>query len=251
MLRVEAETRKGVLMEFSIIELIFAECVPVQVIAMMLRIAMQYPLPVTFTEAKFIVKCVNMNRHTITVKFENTYRKEVFDAVFDCIKKKLSVTDSLSGIELSVIPVDMAKFLYYKLAYCIKGMDMLVYNGRKCLCTSSTKLPDYLVPDRLMRVILDNISPATELIPAAEEYSINLVRPIMDDENGYMFIEVSDKEKKMNVYNYTPTTTYYQSPYNSNVGYSNRENCTYINVAVKIANMWRDYLKSTEVEIKR
>lgn len=112
-IRVEAETRKGNSMEFSIIEAIFLSVVPVEVIATMLHISAQYPTCFTFTGDRWRVVLAETTMDKIRLTVAERSTRSTYHIAYDMRKIKLTVSTVLndgSAAELKTIPVEFAEF---------------------------------------------------------------------------------------------------------------------------------------------
>lgn len=235
-------------MEFSIIEAIFGEYVHVAVIEEMLRISKQYPTPMTFTGDSYSLRRFEAGRFEINLHFVKKVgiSEKRYSATFSCQRSFLYVFAE-DGTQIFQINIDMAKFLYYKIAMLMRGIDIVMNDDRGLVLKQDNKAKDNVIPDRLMKVILDTMTESTSLINAEYYPYVELFKAVDPGKDGFTFIESYDKIKKMNVYYYTPAKIYTQTIYNSSVG-KYPENCTHVIVAREIANRWRDYLRSIAIE---
>lgn len=236
-------------MEFSIIEAIFMNVVPVEVLAAMLTIGRQYPICYTFTGDRWRVLTVDMIIDDIKMVirkqdgtcYRATYMPNKIDAK---LKVELLLEDGTTA-ELNVIPVEFAEFLYYKMIFSLRCQNLLYWNGEGT--GLHEKLPENMVPDRLMLVILDSIfdNRDTVEVTSASKLKLNTVRfcKYIDPDIQFGFTEIFREKKQINAYYYDPRTTYHQSLWNSGAQ-SGREMCTHLNVAIQIAYKWWKFSKS-------
>lgn len=237
-------------MEFSIIEAIFMNVVPVEVLSVMLTIGRQYPICYTFTGDRWRVLTVDMVIDDIKMvirKQDGTcYRATYMTNKMDVKLKVELLLEDGSTAELDTISVEFAKFLYYKMAFCLRGQNLLYWNGEGSTALHE-KLPNSMVPDRLMLVILDSIfdNRDTVEVTSASKLKLNTVRfcKYIDPDIQFGFTEVFREKKQLNAYYYDPKATYHQSLWNSGVQ-SGREMCTHLNVAIQIAYKWWKFSKS-------
>lgn len=238
-------------MEFSIIEAIFMNVVPIEVLAVMLHISTLYQTCYTFTGDN-IWKVLTADMTTDSIKmvvgkqdglcYRATYMPNKMDVK---LKVELLLEDG-SVAELDTISVEFAKFLYYKMAFCLRGQSLLYWDGESDTSLHE-KLPDNMVPDRLMLEILDSIFDNRDTVEVANasKLRLNSVRfgKYIDPDIQFGFIEAFREKKQFNVFYYDPKTTYYQSLWNSGVQ-SGRVMCTHLNVAIQIAYKWWKFSKS-------
>ena len=238
-------------MEFSIIEAIFTTLVPVEVLADMLTIGRQYPTCFTFTGERWKVTCaelcMNSARMTVHERDGKKYRVAYKNYTKGCKLSMERILDDGSVVEFRTIPVEFAEFLYYKLAFVLRGQDLLVWDDNHNPGKSVEKLPENLVPDRLMLTILDSIFDNRNNIEIRDISTLGLnsvkLGRFIDPDIQFGFVESYKAKKKLNAYFYEPKRLYYQSLWNSGMK-SSRENCTHLKVAIEIAYRWWKFSKS-------
>ena len=238
-------------MEFSIIEAVFTSLVPVEVLAVMLTIGRQYPICHTFTGDRW--KVVNaelrMTGAQLIVRERDgkQYRVTYMNYTKGCQLTVERIIEDGSAVEFRTVPVEFAKFLYYKLAFVLKGQELLIWNDTHNVGKSAEKLPEQLVPDRLMLTILDSIFDNRNNIEIRDisTLGLNSVKfgRFIDPDIQFGFVESYKAKKKLNAYFYEPKKLYYQSLWNSGMQ-SSRENCTHLKVAIEIAYRWWKFSKS-------
>lgn len=238
-------------MEFSIIEAIFMNVVPVEVLAVILTIGRQYPTCFTFTGERWKVSHSEMTMTGIQMDIcernGKKYRAIYRNYTSQCKLTVEAVLEDGSTAKLCTISTEFAKFLYYKLAFVLRGQELLIWNDNHNVGKSVEKLPENLVPDRLMLTILDSIFDNRNNIEIRDisTLGLNSVKfgRFIDPDIQFGFVEAYKAKKKLNAYFYEPKRSYYQSLWNSSIQ-SNRENCTHLKVAIEIAYRWWKFSKS-------
>lgn len=199
----------------KMIPTIYAEEVPVNVVASMISIGYTYHVRFNVAVSGFILLELDVNGlGSARVVFRDS-RNCMWEAIYSLRGQSLKVSKYTE--EVTVLKTEIGNYIFSALILALSGRR---YFNRDEPYVSSYNFKDYMIPARLVKTMLDSVSNNTD-IELVEPYNgdtniMSLAKSVNCDE-CYLFIENRLTKHVTNVYTYYVGKFVASSRYDDNV----------------------------------